>query len=382
MNVTFVIKSMKVEGGGAERVLATVANALAERNHAVSIITLDREEGRSFYTLHPSVRCVDLALAPPGVSTPRGSLIRFIPKFRAFVRRLEPDVVVAFMHSMYAPAAVALLGTRIPLVASEHTDATHYTGRSIEARAASFARDRAAAITVPAEKIRNEFPPHWQNKSVVLSNPVDLSAFRAVPPARRDPPFRLLAVGRFMEEKNHLGLIEAFARVADEFPDWTLRIVGDGELRPQLEHKIAALKMSDRVELPGMSKSMPAEYAGAAFVVMPSLYESFGLVTAEALASGRTVLGFAECVGTAELIQHDVNGYLLQPGIDRAALLAGGLRTLMSDAALRDRLALNGPASMRRFEAAALIGKWESVLKAVASGRPMSSLTSAPGLSA
>lgn len=370
MKAAFVIKSLQVGGGGAERVLTTVVNALADRGHDISTITLDRREGVPFYPLRSNVQRLDLNLAPPGVSTPRGSLVLFLPRFRRAIARLRPDVVVAFMHSMYAPAAVALLGSRVPLVASEHIDAAHYVGRSLEGHASAIGRDLAAAITVPANAIRNDLTARWQKKTVVIANPLDLSDFQGGPRPPESPPFVALAVGRFMEQKNHAELIDAFARIAGRFPEWTLRIVGDGELRPALERQIADLGLSSRVELPGITRDMAAQYRLASFVVMPSLYESFGLVTAEALASSRAVLGFAECVGTAELIEAGVNGILLPAnGGHRVDLLADGMARLMSDAALRERLGANGPQSVRKFEYSEIVDTWEELLDRVADRR-------------
>ncbi len=195
------------------------------------------------------LECDNVGIAMPGVSTPRVGLVRFASHFRQLVTKMAPDAVVAFMHSMYAPAAISLLATRYPLIASEHIDAAHYAGRPVQAAAARIARELATAITVPSVQVQYEMPSHLRAKTTVLSNPIDLSAFASTRPAPSEPPYTILAAGRFTEQKNHLELIEAFSRIAERFPDWTLRIVGDGELRGQLEHRIAGLGLPGRVQL-------------------------------------------------------------------------------------------------------------------------------------
>ncbi len=84
---------------------------------------------------------------------------------------------------------------------------------------------------------------------------------------------------------------------------------------------------------------MPAEYAAASFVVMPSLYESFGLVTAEALPPPALFLDLPSASAPPSLSPMEVNGILLPRSGDRIGQLADGMTRLMSDPALRDRLA-------------------------------------------
>jgi glycosyltransferase involved in cell wall biosynthesis len=231
------------------------------------------------------------------------------------------------------------------------------------------ARKVSDAITVPAVAMQAEMPPEIRQKTVVIPNPIDLLQQLGTEVSRAPRSTRILAVGRFVPHKNHAELVEAFGQIVGQFPEWTLRIVGDGELRAKLEQKIAELNLEGRVQLPGMTKDMPSEYAASSFVVMPSLYESFGLVTAEALASRRAVLGFAECVGTAELIEDDVNGILLPSDGNRVEQLAGGMARLIADAALRERLGANGPQSVRKFAVCEVVDKWEALLSRVACGQ-------------
>jgi glycosyltransferase involved in cell wall biosynthesis len=98
---------------------------------------------------------------------------------------------------------------------------------------------------------------------------------------------------------------------------------------------------------------------------MPSIYESFGLATAEALAFRVPAVGFADCPGTNELIQDGRNGILVG-GPDAVHALAEGLSRLMDSAPLRAQLGQAGPDSVRRFSLAAVADRWEEVLRTVA----------------
>ena len=123
---------------------------------------------------------------------------------------------------------------------------------------------------------------------------VNLERFRVVPtPSNR--PFRLLAIGRLVEKKGFDVLIDAVARSRDS----TLRIIGDGPLRQQLEARIRELGATERITLAGprTHADLPAEYARSHAVAVPSLVDSTGdrdglpNVVLEAMASGRAVIG-------------------------------------------------------------------------------------------
>lgn len=359
MKLVFAIKSLNVVGGGAERVLVHVANALVARGHDVEVITFD-PPGQSFYSLDPRVRRVDLAVGPPGQPTPRRALLGALPRMRRAVADAGADLVVGFMHSMYVPMAVALWGSGVPLVASEHTGMQHFSGRLIERLLVRVLSRRFVAKSVPSEVVRLQCVAVDDCPVEVLSNPLMLEPFESgARQAPRQPPV-LLSVGRFMKEKNQLELIDAFARLATDFPQWTLRFAGDGEMRPQLEQRVAELGLASRVEMPGAVSAMADEYAAASIVAMPSRWESFGLATAEALASARPVIGFADCPGTNELVRHEFNGWLVEGGGDRVRHLESGLRRLMSDASLRVELGSRGPSSVAHFGGEAVTPRWEA----------------------
>jgi glycosyltransferase involved in cell wall biosynthesis len=361
LRLLFVIKSLNVVGGGAERVLVDVANGLVARGHHVQVLTFD-PPGEAFYDLDARIVRTDTGIGRPGHPTPRLGFLKSIPRIRRAVREKQADLVIAFMHSTYVPLAAALLGTGTRIVFSEHTDAPHYADRALERLLVRLGDRLAIAKTVPSEPLREEHPPAARAKVHVMPNAVRLSAFnQRGQEAPRQPPV-LLTIGRFMAQKNQVELLQAFARLAPRFPEWTLKIVGEGELRPQLEAEIIRLGLQDRAFLPGVTRDVASEYAAASFVVLPSLYESFGLVAAEALASSRAVLAFDCCVGIAEMVRNDVNGLLVSATGDRVAHLADGLERLMVDAALRARLGAAGPASVSRYALDGVLNAWEALL--------------------
>lgn len=362
MRLLFAIKAMSLPGGGAERVVAEISGALAERGHAVTLASFDPPGAAPFYPLHRSVKRVPIGIGDVARATAPGEAIRRIAALRRMAREPRTDAAVGFMHSTYIPLGLALLGSGIPVVASEHISYEHYRTRPLQALLLRLTPLLTDAITAISPLIRSGFPAPLRRRMVVVPNPVSTSGWSAADPVGDDRPVKtLLAVGRLSEQKDHRTLIGAFARVAGDFPDWRLRIVGEGELRGPLEALVRRLGLDDRVALPGATSRIDGEYSAAQLFAMPSSYESFGLTTAEALGRGLPVIGFADCPGTNELIRDGVNGLLVK-GSDRVAALADGLARLMASPALRLRLAAAGPASVEAFAPEQVVDIWEALL--------------------
>jgi len=229
MKLMLAIKSLNGPGGGAEKVFVEVANGLHERGHEVNVLTFDFP-GEPYYSLSSRIPRLDMAFCPPGKPMPRVAMLRALPYMRAAFRREQPDMVVAFMHSTYVPVGLAMIGLPIPLIASEHTEARHYESRPWERRLRVFIDRRATLRTVPSETVRTGYRSGSQTPIEVIANPVDSAALNVYRSAMPMAPPVVVSVGSFREEKDHGTLIDAFAQVSKCFPDWRLRIIGDGPL--------------------------------------------------------------------------------------------------------------------------------------------------------
>ncbi len=120
LKICFCIKGMNNPGGGAERVLAEVASSLAARGHDVSLLSFDRPNGELFFPLDPRIRRIELGIGSTVERTNLSTTVKRIAAMRRTLKQETPDVAIGFMHSTYIPLGIALLGTGIPLIASEH----------------------------------------------------------------------------------------------------------------------------------------------------------------------------------------------------------------------------------------------------------------------
>lgn len=363
MKIVFVIKALSSEGGGAERVLVEVASGLARRGHSICVVTSDAIGAESFYSLDPLVCQINLGIGAVSQKTSIVDAITRLFALRRVIRHERPDVVVGFMNSSYMLLFVALQGLHIPLIASEHVGPEYYESRPFQRLLSRLMPFVAKKIVVVTEQVRQKFPPKVRDMMRVVPNPVSFGSARRSDLRGCDQSSKiLLAIGRLDAGKNHKELIDAFGLIADEVPNWNLRIVGEGELRRKLQCQIAALHLESRVQLIGTTRNILDEYLNAQLFVSPSLYESFGLVVAEALIHGLPVVGFADCPGINQLIRHNENG-LLVGGVSRVSSLADALKSLMLNEDERMRLG-GAPVDwlIKKYDIYTILDLWERLL--------------------
>jgi glycosyltransferase involved in cell wall biosynthesis len=369
LKLLFAIKRLSSAVGGAERVFCTVCSELAARGHQVTVLTFDHPGGRPFYSLDARIRRIDLGIGDSSREARPGETLRRMAALRRVVREESPQVAVGFMHSMFVPLAFALAGTGIPVVGSEHIVPEHYRTRPLQYALLNVIPPLLSKLTVLSEPIRIRYPALLRRRMVVMPNPVTPVNAKADPGAAKARHV-LLNIARLDLQKDHATLLRAFAHVARAHPDWELRIVGEGPLRQELEKMIRDLDLEGRVHMPGVTSDIEAEYRGADAFVISSRYESFGLVTAEAMSHGLPAVGFADCPGTNELIQDGSTGLLAAAAPDRAMSLSRALERLISDPDLRRRLGDAARSAIgQRFSARHVCDLWESLLGSVCASR-------------
>ncbi len=340
-----------------------IASGLAQRGHSVTVVTSDAVGQSSYYPLDPLVNQINLNIGSVSRKTKVFEACKRILEMRRVISNLKPDVVIGFMNSTYMLLFFALKGLGIPLVASEHVGPEYYESRPFQRFLYHFMPFVATKIVVVSERVKLKFSRRICKSVFVIPNPVSFELEKqANVRGDSDEPKILLAVGRLDSGKNHKDLISAFGAVSGAVPDWNLHIVGDGELREELANQIHKLHLEDRIKLQGTVKDIRSEYLSAQLFVLPSLYESFGMVVAEALVHGLPVVGFADCSGINQLIRHNENG-LLVAGEDRVESLANALKSLMLNDGERCRL---GAASVNwlveKYDINTILDMWERLL--------------------
>jgi len=227
------------------------------------------------------------------------------------------DVVHAHMLPRDGHAGLIVArALRVPFALTIHgTDIFHYfiPGKAPWPRNVMIAKEADALMAVSNLLMSRVAPYRGEGKtSRIVPNGVDLSL---VPEETRNVPRTVISVGTLKARKCMDRTLEAFARLADEYPDARLTIVGIGEMEPQLRSRIAELGLEDRVTLTG---GLPHEQvlermAESDLFVLPSWGEGYGIVYIEAMAAGCIAVG-AKGEGIEDTITDGENGFLVPAG--------------------------------------------------------------------
>ncbi|MGH1398898.1 MAG: glycosyltransferase family 4 protein [Alphaproteobacteria bacterium] len=325
--ILFAIKTMAHGMGGAEKVLTQVLGALASDDRDIGLVCFDGFREEPHYSLHEDVKLIRLGLGHAKGRARFWETVRRIARLRKIIKRRKPEVLIAFMHSMFIPTVIAAIGLKIPVVASEHIVFHHYRTRPLESVLMFLSLFAIDKIVVLSDEMKARYPRFLHYKIEIIPNPppdLKVKAHSAI--ALRENV--ILSVGRLEAQKDQATLIHAFAQLADDFSDWRVVIRGEGGLRYELEGLIRGYGLEERIALPGVTNEIECEYLRAKIFALPSLYESFGLVTVEAMAAGLPAVGFADCPGTRDIIVNGQTGFLVSDQ-DRVRGMSDALKEMM-----------------------------------------------------
>lgn len=157
-------------------------------------------------------------------------------------------------------------------------------------------------------------------------------------------------------------LLEAFAEVRTQFPDWRLVLLGDGPLHGRLRQLAVSLNISDQVFMPGNVQAVSDYLRQADIFALPSFYEGFPNALCEAMACGLPCLA-TDCGAVSDIIDHDDNGIIVTPN-DREAMVAA-LSRMMGDTALCQRLGKRAKAVVERYSVSSVMDQWDALLERI-----------------
>jgi L-malate glycosyltransferase len=256
-------------------------------------------------------------------------------------------------------AVVAARFVGCPVVLSEHfsgfaLDQVH----GVAARVARFAFAGADVVCPVSESLRAGLQRGgWGGHLRVVPNVVDTELFTVGEPPPGEPPL-IVAVAALKPVKGVQDLIEALGVLRARRADFRLELVGDGPLRADLASRAHALGLGENLVLSGAlaHRALPAVMRRAAFVVIPSRWETFSVLMGEAMACGLPVV--ATAVGGMVERVHDGNGVLCPPQDPEA--LATALETMLDRYRTYDREAI-ASAVRARYSPESVADRWEAV---------------------
>ncbi|WP_306328774.1 glycosyltransferase family 4 protein [Streptomyces venezuelae] len=364
--------------GGTIRTTFTLAEELAER-HEVEIVSVFRHRDRPLLGLPSGValrHLVDLRKDSPGYDGDHPDFHRpaeVFPRGDGRWKQYSALTDARIGEHLSGVEADVLVGTRPGLnvhltrqarrgpvlIGQEHLVLTGHSYRLRRDIGHEYALlDAVTTVTeADARAYRKLALPGVRIESVPNSVPAP-----TVGPA--DPSARtVVAAGRLTGVKRYDVLIDAFAEVAVDHPEWKLRIYGTGDavqdLKGPLTRQIKEKGLTERVFLMGSVTPLEPELVKASIAAVTSQRESFGMTIVEAMRCGLPVVSTDCPHGPREIIEDGVDGFLTP--VDDVAAFARALRRLVEDDELRAKTARAALEASERFDPARIAARHEEL---------------------
>jgi len=348
VSILYLITELNI--GGAERALARTVTRLSKSRYRVSVACLYGAGAVADGIRAAGIPVIDLGAQGKWDLSVAWRLYRLL-------RRERPTILHTWMFHANIPGRVLGRLARVPVIVTSRRNINiGGTLREFINRRTTWLDDKVIAVCELARQAEIEHARVPPDKVVTIYNGIDVERFSAVNPqivAQVRPTFDIPAdvplvgaVGRLHRQKGFGYLVAAMAQVREHIPDVRLLLIGDGELRGELEAQARAAGLSEAAVFAGMRLNIPEILATLDVFALPSLWEGMPNVVLEAMAAGLPVVATA-VGGTPEVVVNGVTGFLVPPRDPDA--LAKAIIRLLCDPDLRRRMGKAGRERVERF---------------------------------
>ncbi len=352
-------------------------NMLAKRGHEVNFVFDSYKKQEGPQNLLPEVKVLNLSSKGKCFIANFWTAIKSIfqtPSFRyaKAIKKIKPDAIICyFLKDVYN--ICFLHNYDIPIVLMVHNHPPVFfeplRHKPIRYRIMKKQLQKIAAYDLLLESFKgtigDDYPKHEEAiigniiKQIEPQNRTDLSIEKK----------RIAYIGRVDEtqKRQHL-LIEAFGKIAKDFPEWKVEIYG-GIKHPQYHQRllkqIKSLGLEEQIVFMGYVDA-PLIYGNVDFLAWPAAYEGLSIALADGQAHGLPAIGFANAPSVNEVIINNVNGFLAKDIEDFANKMA----TLMKDQALRIKMGQEAVKTVERYAEENIAKDWEHLLNRLTQKQP------------
>lgn len=366
--------------GGMERVLANKANWLVEHGHEVVVVTTDQRGASAYFPMNNRIECYDLAInyEENNGKSFLNKLIHYPFKqwkhkrrLTALLKELKPDVVISmFCNDASFIPSIKDGSKKVLEIHFSRFKRLQYGRKGLWKLADWWRYKTDAKVVSRFDKfvvLTHEDKEYWGNLRNMCVIP-NARTFEVNQPATLEAK-KVVAVGRLNHQKGFDRLIDAWSIVDNVVSGWKLQIVGDGELREQLQYNIRELGLSNQINIGRAEKDMVSVYKDASILAMSSRYEGLPMVLLEAQAAGLPIVSFDCKCGPKDVIENGVDGFLVEDGdIEQ---LAQKLVVLMQDANLRKQMGSAAYAHSERYSEEKIMKQWTDLFDEVMEGKEL-----------
>lgn len=355
-SVIFVTGSLA--DGGAEKVMSILASGCAELGADVTLVVLRPK--KIVYPVSDKVKIVQF--------TDDGKLatIKRIKKLHRVMKESAAEVVIPFLPIISLYTMIANIGLRKKVIMSERADPrAKFNNLPWKDKIGNFFMRKCGLYSLADWMVfqtpdaQSYYSEKIQKKSSIIPNPLDTAKLPGMYEGEREK--RIVAAGRFSEEKNFALLIDGFAAFHERFPEYTLTIYGEGALRKDYEMQIQELGLEEYVKLPEFASNLPGEINKAAMYVSTSNHEGISNSMLEALGMGVPTI-VTDCpVGGAKMFVHTGDNGILISMNDKKQLVEA-MNEIVANRNYARRISLGAVKIRKQLDMSEISKQWLNLI--------------------
>ena len=294
MKILYVITGLGL--GGAEKVVADLADQMNSLGHTVKISYLKGEDLVKPVSSKVEIIPLNLNSVNDFLSASR--------KYKKIIKDFKPDIIHSHMVHANIFARINRIGCVVPrLICTAHNSNEGGKVRMLAYRLTNFLSDFNTNVSEEATKSLIYKGAFSKNNLTTVYNGIDLNKFKSKEIAKKNDEIIIVSVGRFNEQKDYPNLFRAIKILKENnfLTKVKFYIAGDGELRSEFEEMIKDQNISDNIILLGKRSDIPILLNQADYFVLSSKHEGLPTVVIEAMACGTFVIA-TDCGGSKEIL--------------------------------------------------------------------------------
>ena len=348
MEIIFVTSAL--HGGGAERVMSTLANRFVRQGDTVIILMVAGTEVE--YALDEKVQLC--SIGQPSHGNPLVQIKR-LSDMRRYFKRHKDAVIVSFGTKINMFTLLAAFGLKNRVIVSERSDPNQCTYQKLRNLIYSLGK----GFVFQTEAAMQHFPLKIQAHGVIIPNPLRNGVPEIYYGVREK---KIAAVGRLEKEKNNILLIRAFAGFLRKHSDYELHFFGKGSLEQMLREESKKLGIDKKVVFEGFREDTLQQIRSYGMYVISSDFEGVSNSLIEALSLGLPCIA-TDCPigGCAMCIQNGENGLLIPVGNVEA--LEKAMCYLAENAGAAEKMSKNAAMARERFAEEKVADMWYTFME-------------------
>lgn len=331
-------------GGGAERVLVSLANYFDLKGYRIYIIVFN---GKERYPINSSIEVVEIG--------DTSLLMTQSKRIRKEIKRIKPNIIISFEYFVNLATIIAARNIKSKVIVSERNDPSKIGSGFGKNQLRNYLYRYCDTLVCQTPDAKAYFPTFIQKHSVVIPNPIKDGLPK---PWKSERNHQVVNFCRLNEQKNLKLLVDAFSDFHKEYSDYSLVIYGDGPEKDNICNYINNKGMGGYVELKPNAVDIHEKILKCAMFVSSSDYEGLSNSMLEAMAIGLpTICTDCPCGGARMIISSEKNGLLVPVG-DKTSLVQA-MKHIAKDVDFASSISICGSELRKTLSIERIAKQWE-----------------------